>query len=120
MNSNTVLCRNTLMVDSVTFWNIANRFMITADSFIFNSKHNFMIAYMVYINTLEKQTLITEDILENPNINCSDASARAFIHNLKDLKYIEITQCKNDKRKKTIIATDKLINAFDINFYGPS
>ena len=103
------------MVDSVTFWNIANRFISTADSFIFNSKHNFMIAYMVYISTLEKRILITEDILENSNINCSDASARTYIHNLKDLKYIDFMQCKNDKRKKVIVATDKLINAFNID-----
>ncbi|MBL6701085.1 MAG: hypothetical protein ISP96_04400 [Gammaproteobacteria bacterium] len=67
------------------------------------------------IGRADTRTRITEDILENSDINCSDASARTYIHNLKDLKYIEFIQCKNDKRKKVIVATDKLINAFNID-----
>ena len=81
---------------------------------IFNSKYTFQIAFMIYNSWKNKsEKLITEDIINNTGLTCSDCAARSFIRQLGEMNYIIMEPHPNDKRKRVIKCQMKLVSIFE-------
>ena len=81
---------------------------------IFNSKYTFQIAFMIYMSWKNKsESLITEDVINNTALSCSDCAARSFIHQLVQMSFITMESHPDDKRKRIIKCQIKLVSVFE-------
>jgi hypothetical protein len=81
---------------------------------IFNSKYTFQIAFMIYMSWKNKsEKLITEDVINNTGLTCSDCASRSFIHQLEEMNYVKREPHPNDKRKRVIKCQLKLVSVFE-------